>query len=170
MALPIRVLVTLCCLAWPVASYGQQAVFVVRHAEREGEDVDALSEAGKARAKALGELLKTAGVTLVVHSTTDRTRDTAQPLISAERPIVGRPVVKVINTGDSHVEDAYVAIRQAGEKAVVLYVGHSNTVGPLLKKLGHTAEVKLDEKDYGDLFLVVPKEPAPVVLRMRFGD
>src|SRR5262245_33904099 len=137
MTSPFRVIVTLLCLAWPVVSQAQQVVMLVRHADRDGDD-DALSEQGKARAKALGRLLKTAGVALGVDRATHRTRGTALHVMSNSRP-----VVKVIGTGDSHVDDAFEAIRQAGEKGVVLYVGHSDTIGPLLKKLGHSPDVRI---------------------------
>jgi phosphohistidine phosphatase SixA len=145
--------------------HAQQAVFLVRHADREASGADALTPRGQARAEALGTMLKQAGVTLIVHSNTRRTEETALPVMKS-----GKPIVKVVKTGERHVDEACEAIRTAGDRAVVLYVGHSNTVGPLLRKLGHAREVTLGENDYGDLFLLVPREPAPTLLRLRFGD
>ncbi len=62
----------------------QQAVIVVRHAEKADQTPDtALSAQGKARAKSLADLLRGAGVTHIITSEYLRTRDTAAPLAAA---------------------------------------------------------------------------------------
>src|SRR5215213_4822262 len=59
----------------------QQAVIVVRHAEKVDQAADAaLSAKGRARAKALADLLRGAGVTHIITSEFVRTRETAAPL------------------------------------------------------------------------------------------
>src|SRR3954471_10592172 len=64
--------------------HAQQAVIVVRHAEKADQSDDAaLSGEGKARAKALADLLRGAGVTHIITSEYRRTRETAAPLARA---------------------------------------------------------------------------------------
>src|SRR5215212_4122138 len=72
----LAVLLTATSHAW-----AQQAVIVVRHAEKADQSPDtALSAKGRARAKALADLLRGAGVTHIITSEFVRTRDTAAPL------------------------------------------------------------------------------------------
>ena len=64
----------------------QQAVIVVRHAEKADQTPDtALSPKGRARAKALADLLRDAGVTHIVTSEYRRSQETAAPLAKAPR-------------------------------------------------------------------------------------
>ena len=61
-------------------------------------------------------------------------------------------------------------LRTEHRESIVLFVGHSNTVPALIKALGHTAEIKIPETEYDNLFLVFPKsEGPPTVLRLRFN-
>ena len=55
----------------------QQAVFVVRHGEKISDEDERLSEAGRARAARLAEMLKHSGVTAVY--STDTERSSARP-------------------------------------------------------------------------------------------
>ena len=50
----------------------------------------------------------------------------------------------------------------------MLYVGHSDTLGPLLKKLGHEGEFALGDDQYGNLLVVVPAAAKPVVVRLHY--
>ncbi|MFI5075863.1 MAG: histidine phosphatase family protein, partial [Vicinamibacteria bacterium] len=75
--------VALLLTAAPYAA-AQQAVIVVRHAEKADQTPDsALSPKGQVRAKALADLLRGAGVTHVITSEYLRTRETAAPLATA---------------------------------------------------------------------------------------
>jgi phosphohistidine phosphatase SixA len=139
-------------------------VFVVRHAEK-ATDSNApetpLSVEGKARAEALARLLADAGVTVIYASNTVRAKDTAAPLAKArglevkvESPQPA-PLAKVIR--EHHAHD------------VVLVVGHSNTVEPLLRELGYAGEEKLSG-DYGHVYVLTPggTDGKPTLVHLRF--
>ena len=54
-------------------------------------------------------------------------------------------------------------------EAVALVVGHSNTVPQLLASLGVGAKIEIGDKEYDNLFVVVPKASGPpVLLRLRY--
>src|SRR5574341_1075237 len=66
------------------AAAAQQAIFLVRHAEKIEESMQALdtplSKAGHARARLLAETLKDSGISAIYASKAVRTQDTAAPL------------------------------------------------------------------------------------------
>jgi len=148
----------------PSEVLSQQTVILVRHADRDAGVPDGLTKEGRMRAETLASTLKDAGVTHVVRSNTIRTRETALPTVQAR----GIPE-KVINADDNHVKNAYEAIRTSGANAVVLYVGHSNTVGPLLAKLGYKDEITIGEQEFGNMYILVPKEPNSVLIKLHYG-
>jgi len=148
----------------PSEALSQQTVILVRHADRDTSVPDGLTPEGRIRASALAATLKDAGVTLVVRSNTIRTRETALPIVQAR----GIPE-KVIKADDEHVKNACEAIRSSGANGVVLYVGHSNTIGPLLAKLGYKGDVTIGEQEFGNMFILVPKAPNPVLIKLHYG-
>jgi broad specificity phosphatase PhoE len=157
-------IVTVLALAAPAAA--QQAIFVVRHAERAdtasggspmmASDPD-LSEAGKARAQSLAAALKDAKITAIYTTQYKRTQQTAEPLAKA----LGIQAVAV----DAKDIPGLVARLKGGGNALV--VGHSNTVGTIIQQLGATEPVKLRDDEYDNLFVVVPGEKATLI-RLRF--
>ncbi|MGH9364333.1 MAG: SixA phosphatase family protein [Thermoanaerobaculia bacterium] len=167
----LRLLSVLIALLLSDALLAQRAVFVVRHAEKEGEGSEKgvpLSKAGVARAERLATLLKDAGVNAIYSTDTVRTRATAEPLARARKlPI------KIYDPRDAKATmaaDPLAASLKADEKdGVVLVVGHSNTVPDVLAAYGNNAPVRIGPDDYGDLFLLVPQASgAPVLLRLKF--
>src|SRR5512134_2687076 len=139
------------------AALAPQAVVVVRHAEKISDEDERLTEAGRARADRLAEMLKRSGVSAIYSTDTERTIGTAKPLADAlglkiriydVRPVEGRfdfaPFVE--------------RLREEAPDGIVLVVGHSNTVPPLLRALGCAEEVSIASGDYDDLFVVAPKE------------
>ncbi len=50
----------------------------------------------------------------------------------------------------------------------VLIVGHSRTVLRILKALGHPVDIKLQGKEFDNLFVVPKREGPPVALRLRY--
>jgi broad specificity phosphatase PhoE len=157
--LPILV----CLLACPPSLRAQEAVYVIRHAERADQSADPpLSTEGVARALRLRELLRDAGITRILTSELRRTRDTAGPL--AEALHLAPASVPAADTA------ALAAMVSAsGDSARVLVVGHSNTVPALLRSLGVTAQVAIADDEYDNLFIVV-RQPAgrPVLVRLRY--
>jgi len=167
---PGRPILVLLLALLPAAAPAQRAVFVVRHAEKASEANEPsvpLSDSGKARAHRLAAMLKDAGVTAIYSTDYVRTRATAAPLaemlhlpirIYAAKDSEGRPSAAVL------VE----ALRKEPQ-AVALVVGHGDTVPGLLSALGVSQKVELGDRDYDNLFLVVPRAPGePIFLRLRY--
>jgi len=149
----------------------QRAVFVVRHAEKQSESNEPgvpLSEAGRARAGRLAARLKNAGVTAIYSTDFVRTLETAEPLARALKI----PVRKYFATGaDGNPDLKPLAARLKAEHArdIVLVIGHSNTVPPLLKALGCAEDITMAAGQYDDLFAVVPRgDGPPVLLRLSY--
>jgi len=146
----------------------QQAIFLVRHAEKLAEEMQAidtpLSKAGKARARLLAETLKDAGITVIYASRAVRTQDTAAPLARA----LGLEV-KIID--QDRPQPVVERLRSRHSKDVVLIVGHSDTLPDILNELGYAPRIKIRSWEYTNLFLVIPRgDKPPSLLRLRFGE
>ncbi len=141
----------------------QQAIYVVRHAERADQSSDsALSEAGRARARTLARLLAKADVTAVYATEYRRTFQTAQPL--AEDVEVDIQRIPAEET-DSLVS----TLRRRHADDVVLVVGHSNTVPAVLAAYGHPGHLEIAHDEYDNLFVLIPRaDGPPTVLRLSF--
>ena len=144
----------------------QQAVFVLRHAERaEYESSDGvLSSAGEERARALARVLADAGVTAVYTSERKRTLQTADPLIQALRI-----TPTAVGATPEQVDATLKLVRARDKNGVVVIVGHSDTVPRFLKALGYSGEVTIGPREHDDLFVVVPNATGPpTVLRLNY--
>src|SRR3954470_16086169 len=75
----LRLVAVLVLAGVPSAAQAQKAVILVRHADRDPNAPDSLTDEGRARAKALARVLRDAGVTAIVTSDTNRARETAEP-------------------------------------------------------------------------------------------
>src|SRR5207302_7571372 len=77
----------LCCFLVGLAfssSFSQSTVFIVRHAEKADDSKDAeLSEAGRARAEALANMLRDSKIGVICTTEFKRTQQTAAPLAKA---------------------------------------------------------------------------------------
>jgi len=148
-------------LSFPASA--ERAVILVRHAEKgaEGKDPE-LTDSGRQRAVRLAEALKDTGVTTILTSDARRTIRTAEPAAKANG--VAARVVKGGDAGETVKE-----IDGAPADAVVLVVGHSNTLPEILAKLGAPAKVAIADSDFGNLFVVV-RSPGkvPTVVRLRY--
>ena len=168
-ARPLRLVVLLYATALPALS--QEAIFVVRHAEKQSDANDPpvpLSESGSARARRLADLLKDAGVTAILSTDTVRTRSTAEPLARMRNVPIE---IYAVRDAKGVFDAAALArtLREHHARDVVLVVGHSNTVGPLLSALGCPGEITIGAGEYDNLFVVVPRAGgAPELLRLRF--
>ena len=145
----------------------QQAVFVVRHAERADShgggattmatDPD-LSDTGRARAKSLAGVLKDAGIVAIFVTEYKRTQQTAEPVAQA---LGITPTI--VNARD--VAALVQKTQAAGGN--VLVVGHSNTIPEIIAGLGASERIKLADTDYDDLFVVV-RGDSPKLLRIHY--
>jgi broad specificity phosphatase PhoE len=138
----------------------QSTIFIVRHAEKAqsgGDDPD-LSEAGRARAESLANLLKDAAISAIYTSEVKRTGQTAAPL------------AKIL-----HREPTIVPAKDVGALVAklkdssgnVLVVGHSNTIPDVIKALGITTPINIADNDYDNLFVVVLEEK-PRLIRLHY--
>jgi broad specificity phosphatase PhoE len=133
--------------------YAQKTIVLVRHAEKvdePGRD-PALTDAGRARAEALADILADMHVTHVISSQFERTKGTAQP--TANRAGL---TIEVIGAGAS--QDALQAVVDAvgsrAEGETILIVGHSNTTPRLVHALGGPALEDLQEHEYDSIYVV----------------
>lgn len=148
----------------------QQAtvVIIVRHAERApGTSDPPISDAGRERALALAEIGKGAGVSAVITTQLQRTRQTAAPLAEA----LGITPVVVNTQADlaKHATDIAMVVRQQAGKTV-LVVGHSNTVPAIVAALGGPKFPDLCEPEYDRLVTLVLDAAGGVrTVTSRFG-
>jgi broad specificity phosphatase PhoE len=166
---PFALVLALFLLAGASAS---AAVFIVRHAEKQTEANEKevpLSEAGRARAKRIAEMLRDAGIVAVYSTDTVRTLSTAAPLAA----IAKVPPILYFPTGpDGKVDLKPLAMKilaDQGSRNVVV-VGHSNTIAPLIEALGCKETVTVGGAEYDGLWIVVPAPAGggpPALLRLR---
>lgn len=168
---PLRILAAAAAILVTHSATAQRAVFVVRHAEKQTDSNDVavpLSEAGRARAMRLAAHLKNAGVTAIYSTDFVRTLETVEPIARTLKITVR----KYSATGhDGKPDLAPLARRLKAEHArdIVLVVGHSNTVPPLLKALGCVEDIEIPAAQYDDLFAVVPAvHGPPMLLRLTY--
>ena len=142
----------------------QRAIVLVRHAEKlDASEDTVLSREGEARAVALAALLKGSGVTHVITTEYRRTKATAAPL--------ARLMNLTPETVPAKQIDGLVArLKDMPADAVVLVVGHSNSVPTMLSRLGSKTTVTLAEGDFDNAFVVVPRGSGePAVVRLKYG-
>lgn len=170
-----RLVVTALILLCPAAAFAQPSIIIVRHAERQtGEGDDSLSEAGRQRAERLAVMLRDAGITHVFVSDLRRTLETAQPLakirnLSPTRMAIPAQGRGKVSASELQVRATLFAISKLPRTAVVLVVGHSNTVPLFLTRLGYGPSLRIADTEFDNLFLVSPRATrAPSVIRLRF--
>lgn len=133
-------------------------VLLVRHADVDlppSSDDPPLNELGRHRAELLARIVAEAGVAAIVTSVFRRTKQTAQPLASLTQlhPVVAGP-------------DLADRIRAGSLGEVVLVVGHSNTVPPLVGELGGTPS-PIGEREFDNLFVVTVDAGG---VRLKYGE
>jgi len=150
-------------LAAPPAAVAQEAVFLVRHAERADSSADStLSEAGEARALRLAGWLNAARITHIYTSELRRTIQTAMPFAAASR----------LSPQQAPAGNTQALVNQVtalGSHDRALIVGHSNTIPEILRGLGVKAAVTIADSEYDNIFLVVPRKDAePALFRFKY--
>jgi broad specificity phosphatase PhoE len=166
-----RLVVTVILAAVAAVASGQRAIIVVRHAEKAldaNEPGVPLSEDGRARAARLAQMLAASGVTAIYATETERARQTAEPLARAlkvdvttysPRDAAGKLAPKLLLD----------RLKKDDPSGIVLVVGHQNTVPDLLAALGHAEKLEIGDKQFDDLFVVMPKTGAtPTVLWLKY--
>jgi broad specificity phosphatase PhoE len=145
------------------AALAQEAVYVVRHAERADQSADSpLSAAGIARARQLSQMLKDAGITHIYTTALKRTIETAAPLAAAINVRAEQ-----LPPADTPALAAKLAALGPHDRALV--VGHSNTVPDVIRALHSDTQVAVPETEFDNLFIVVPQKNAPpTLLRLKY--
>ncbi len=129
-------------------------IYLVRHAEKakEGGRDPLLTAEGTQRAFRLKTILKEAGIDQVYSTEYQRTQLTAAPTAKA----LGKKV-QAYNPRDLKGFAQQLKANQQGNR--LLIVGHSNTTPTLVNELiGKEEFSMIDEKEYGDLFVVTISE------------
>jgi broad specificity phosphatase PhoE len=141
----------------------QEAIYIVRHAERADQSADSpLSTDGVGRSYKLRDTLKDAGINKIFTSELRRTIETAEPLAKADHV-----TPRIVAAAD--LDKLVASITATGAHDRVLVVGHSNTIPALLKALHVEAAITIGDDQYDNLFIVVPqKEGRPVLLRLKY--
>lgn len=148
-------------------------VILVRHAEaaaNAGADPD-LTAQGRARAEALVEALRHAGVTVVLTTPYRRTKETGEPLAkAANTPLVTTAIGPGAAGIDGHVRDVVRMIHEKHGGGTIVVVGHSNTVPALVKALTGTDPGEIAHDAFDRLFVVTTTGPGVgSLVRARYG-
>ncbi|HEV7227895.1 phosphoglycerate mutase family protein [Brevundimonas sp.] len=144
-----------------------QTVVLVRHAEKADASRDpVLSEAGVRRAGELDATFGDHGPELVLVSPFQRTFLTAGPTIDAFDSEM--KVVALDQGVDAHVAAVVTEVRSRPRDALVLVVGHSNTVPLIARALGVEA-ADMPECEYDRMTRIDLNEAAPTVHVTRYG-
>ena len=154
------VLVLLALLGVPsfAAAQSGATILLVRHAEKVSNAPDAgLSDLGKERAERLARVLADAGISAIYTSEVQRTQQTVAPL--AKRLKI-EPTVIAAKDMDGLVK----RLQAVPDGAVVLVVGHSNTLPIIIEKFlgkqqagfhgGTMREMTMGDADYDRLFII----------------
>jgi broad specificity phosphatase PhoE len=149
-----------------VAPAVSTSIILVRHAEKAAEPAadPPLTTLGVARAQALAEFVKDAGVRAVISTQFVRTRATGAPA-AAELAIA--PEVLDARLSPAATKDSILA-KHRGQ--VVLLVGHSNTVPALVEAFGAPRPAEICDAGYDNAFVVtVPSSGPASVVHLHFG-
>jgi len=103
-----------------------------------------------------------------------RTLETAQPLARAGNLSPTRIAIPAQGRGkiqpdELQVRATLLAISKLPRTAVVLVVGHSNTVPMFLTRLGYGPAVRIADGEFDNMFVVTQRATrAPSVVRLRY--
>jgi phosphohistidine phosphatase SixA len=145
-------LVVVGALAVPAAA-DPGIVFIVRHAEKTSQtdkDPD-ISLAGSDRALSISRMLRATKLTHVFVTDLKRTGQTAMPAAAHHRL---KPIV--LPAGDT--AGLVARLKALSKDAVVLVVGHGNTIPDVVSGLGAKDKVTIADDEYGRVFVVTPVE------------
>ena len=141
------------------SSFGQSTVFIVRHAEKADDSKDAeLSEAGRARAEALANMLRDSKISVIYTTEFKRTQQTAAPVAKA----LGLTVTTL-----PAADHAALVAQLRASTANSLVVGHGNTIPDVIKAFGISELINISESDYDNLFVVLLGEK-PYLVRLHY--
>jgi broad specificity phosphatase PhoE len=147
-----------------------QTVILVRHAEKVDASADpALSEAGQRRAFDLAVALSDADLTHVFTSPLQRTVLTGR--LAAEAHAIDPEAISFEGGTEAHILRIAERVRALPDDAVVLVVGHSNTVPLIARALGETGPSEMADCEYDRLTVISVEDDgdSPAVIT-RYGE
>ena len=134
-------------------------IILVRHAEKQAPTADALSTAGKNRAKLLARMFRKTAVTAIYTSQFTRTKQTAAPLATATG-LTPRVIAPALAT-------ARTEVLAAG--ACPFVIGHSDTVPDLIGALGGPTDIEIGEQEFDRMFVVTILNGKVATVEFRYG-
>lgn len=147
-----------------------QTVILVRHAEKADASADpVLSEVGQRRAVDLAVALSGSDLTHVFTSPLQRTVLTARP--AAQAHAINPEAISLEGGTEAHVRRLAERVRSLPADAVVLVVGHSNTVPLIAEALGETGPSEMADCEYDRLTVISVEDDgdSPAVIT-RYGE
>lgn len=151
----------------PPSTAQASRVILVRHAEKVDASRDPdLSVAGMARAMALAAALEEERIDAIVVSQFRRTAMTAAPIARA-RGVTPR-VVPARGTPADYADSVAAAINST--EGTVLVVGHSNTLAPLVARLGGPTIADLCDGEYARMLVLDRRGDAARLEERSYGS
>ena len=146
-------------------------VFALRHADRHGA-ADALSPAGKQRAALLKRMLTESRVGIALCSDAARTQQTVAPLKDALGAALELAIVRTDGPDgiDGHIREIVNRLTTLPENAVAVVVGHTNTIGPIIKGICGQDTAAIAENEFDKLFVVATSGAQGTVALTRYGE
>ena len=154
--------------SWVSGQAPLRAVIIVRHAEKASSPKEnpPLSPAGAARARALEEALRDAGVTTIITTEQRRTQDTAAPLLSALH--LDGVVVPTSPDRQHHANAVAAAVRKAG--GTVLVIDHQLTMPVIIAALGGPSVQTVCDVEFSNLYILLPADSSHLrLIRSHYG-
>lgn len=147
-------------------------VFALRHADREPDPKDALTDKGRQRAIVLARLLGESGIRNAWCSDATRARQTLQPLQDALGASLTATIVPVggQHSADEHQQAIIAGVKGLSANAVAAIISHSDTVGPIIKALTGQSIGQITQDQFDKLFVLsIPPVGAASVTLLRYG-
>ena len=146
-------------------------VFLLRHADRTGNDAE-LNDLGKQRAALLARMLSESGVSVAFRSDTNRAAKTLEPLTTKLGAVLRVKEIekKDGDPGDVHANKVADAVRALPPDTTVAVVGHSDTLGPTIKRLDGGTIDQIEGHEFDKLFvLFIPPNGSATLVKLRYG-
>jgi len=146
-----------------------RAVILVRHGEKAAapKENPPLSPAGEARAQALLETLRDAGLTTIITTDQQRTRMTAAPLLAALH--LKEQIVPRTEKPEYDARAIGALVRKLG--GTVLVVSHQLTIPRIIDALGGPAVPTVCDSEFSHLYILIPATASRELrlIRSHFG-
>ena len=148
-------------LGLSLPAMAQEAVFVIRHAEKEAGDDPTLTEAGRARAEGWVAMLAEAGIDAIFVTDRRRTQETGG--------IIGEGLgLTPVEVPRGDVTGLLDQLSFDHEEDRVLVVHHEELIPRVLEGLGVGEAVEIGEEEFGAMFVVTGVGMGEVVM-VRLG-